>query len=134
MLCSWRSHRAEPGQLYLPPFFSSSSSPSPLPPSVGLEAGPESAHRKRFPAGSPLGEGQAKEGTRGEKQGGLATDVGGPMGPQPVALAGLGAGLEGGSQGPPLLGVGTEHTKVLLQLQGLGSPGQSSSTPGQPRL
>lgn len=30
--------------------------------------------------------------------------------------------------------VGTENTEVLLQLQGLGSPGQTGSTPGQAKL
>jgi len=45
MCCSWRSHRAEPGQL------SPSPSPGSLPPCMSLEDSPENAHRRSFPLG-----------------------------------------------------------------------------------
>lgn len=70
MCCSWRSHRAEPGQLSPSPPFSSS--PSPLPLSMGLEDSPETAHRKSFPPGISTTEGAglaAKEGATWGKAG-----------------------------------------------------------------
>lgn len=74
MCCSWRSHRAEPGQRSPSPLFYSS--PSPFPPSMRLEDSPRTAHRKRFPPGISTGDGGDNVGKKGE----LARDAGGPQG------------------------------------------------------
>lgn len=87
MCCSWRSHRAEPGQLSPSPLFSSS--PSPFPTSMGLEDSPGTAHRKLFPLGISTGEGGDNMGKKGE----LTRDA--PMG---SVQAELRAVLGGGSQ------------------------------------
>lgn len=89
MCCSWRSHRAEPGQRSPSPLFYSS--PSPFPLSMGLEDSPRTAHRKHFAPGFSTTMGGTTWGKR-ESWPGMQVV------PRGSVQAELRAGLGGGSQ------------------------------------
>lgn len=150
MCCSWRSHRAEPGQL----------SPSlpflllPKPPSS--ERGPGRRPRNRSQKELSSGDlHQGKSRSRGEGGGNVGESRESspqmqavPMGLLPAVQAELRPGLEGRSR-PELTGWGQRegipdlsawvwgnaaHCNALLQLQGLCFPAKPSTTLLWPRL